>query len=358
MKRQVIVSVISLIVFVFLLSSGEGVAHQKAGMTGQGFSPMMGGGMMDHRKMGHSRGGLKTILHQWVRLLFSEKEQLGLTDEQLDEIQSLINAHMKTAIGEKAEQRIMDIELRELLFRDAVNFIEVEKRITSIANSKAEMDIDGVRTMEKVKNVLSEEQRKKIKSLFRPLVFPMMGRPSAPCMMGEGAGMMGPGKSGMMGSGKGGMMSQGGMTGQGGMMQGMMGGGMMQGQSEMGVSPSSLTKTDSQGPVTVEIIFDPQKQTDGDELLFGVKMNTHSAEVGDIDLGQLSVLRNEQGKEVNPSEWASPGGGGHHVEGMLVFPSIDPSGRPLLGPETRYLELVLRDVGGTGERVFRWDLKE
>ncbi len=68
-------------------------------MMGQRRGPMMGGGMMKGGGMGDSGVGLRGILHQWIRLLLGQKDQLGLTDEQLDNIQRLINLHMKTAPG-------------------------------------------------------------------------------------------------------------------------------------------------------------------------------------------------------------------------------------------------------------------
>jgi hypothetical protein len=204
------------------------------------------------------------------------------------------------------------------------------------------MDLSGIRTFQKIRNVLSEDQRKKLHSSFKPLLFSMMNRSSSPCMMDE----------------RGGMMKKGGMMGQEGMMKGMMGGRMMQGPSQTDTGQSSLTKTDSQGPVTVKVAFDPQEQTQGSELRFNVEMDTHSVELGDVDLGRLSVLRDEGGAQVSPSQWSSPGKGGHHVKGTLVFQNAHGSGKRLVDPDTRYVELVIRNVGEVKERVFRWDLKQ
>ncbi len=113
-----------------------------------------------------------------------------------------------------------------------------------------------------------------------------------------------------------------GIMGQEGMMKSMMGGRMMQGASQTGAGQSLLTKTDSQGPVTVKVAFDAQEQTERGKLVFKVEMDTHSVEVGNINLGQLSVLRNEKGEQVNPSEWTSPAGDGHHVKETLTFPNL------------------------------------
>ncbi|NIQ37297.1 MAG: hypothetical protein GTN81_01715 [Proteobacteria bacterium] len=348
MKKHVIVSVVGLIIvialilFVFLISIGNARAHEKGGMMGQTPASMMGDRMMGWGQMGHSGKSLKRILHVWTRLLLSQKDALGLSDAQLDGIQNLITTHMKETIRIEAERRIIGIELRELLAKEETDFSEVEKKIKSKSNLKGEMDLSGVRTFQKVKNLLSEDQRKKLHASFKPLLFSMMNHYSSPCMMDERSGMM----------------KKGGMMGQESMMKGMMGGGMMQGSSQTETGHSSLIRTDSQGPVTVKVAFDPQQQTQGNELRFKVEMDTHSVELGDIDLGRLSVLRDEGGAQFTPSEWSSPGQGGHHVEGTLVFQNSHSSGKRLVGPDTRYVELVIRDIGEVKERVFRWDLKQ
>ncbi len=356
MKRQVIVSVIGLIivigliVFVFLISMGNAMAHEKGRMMGQTPGPTMGSGMMGQGQMAHSGTGLKRILHLWTRLLLSQKDTLGLSDAQVDEIQNLISTHMKETIRIEAERKIIGIELRELLAKDETDFGEIEKRIKSNSNLKADMNLGGIQTFQKVKTVLSEEQRKKLHSSFKSLLFSMMNHSSSPCMMDERSGMMGPAKDGMM--------KQGGIMGQEGMMKSMMGGRMMQGPSQTGAGQSLLTKTDSQGPVTVKVAFDAQQQTEQGKLVFKVELDTHSVELGSIDLGQLSVLRNEKGEQVNPSEWISPAGGGHHVKGTLTFPNPYSSGKPLVGPDTQYVELVVRDIGEVRERIFRWDFRQ
>jgi len=86
----------------------------------------------------------------------------------------------------------------------------------------------------------------------------------------------------------------------------------------------------------------------GKTLDFRVAMNTHSVNL-DYDLTQLAVLRTERGDEVAPSRWDGPRGG-HHVRGTLSFPAPDLRG-------VRWVEVLIRDVAGVPERVFRWELK-
>lgn len=114
---------------------------------------------------------------------------------------------------------------------------------------------------------------------------------------------------------------------------------------------AALTQTNNEGEVTVEVTW--QGASAG--LVFEVVMDTHSVDLDGYDLMTLAVLRTDQGQEVKPSGWDAPKGG-HHRRGTLAFPDKAADGSPLIGPNTRTIELVIRDVAGVPERVFKWTL--
>jgi hypothetical protein len=89
------------------------------------------------------------------------------------------------------------------------------------------------------------------------------------------------------------------------------------------------------------------------ELVFAVQMDTHSVDLDGYDLRELAVLRTNEGREAAPIGWQAPRGG-HHRQGALVFPLAAADGAPLIGQDTRLVELVVRDVGGVPERVLQW----
>jgi hypothetical protein len=82
-------------------------------------------------------------------------------------------------------------------------------------------------------------------------------------------------------------------------------------------------------------------------------MDTHAVDLDGYDLGQLAVLRVDDGDAIQPSGWEAPKGG-HHRKGTLTFPSATSDGRDVLGAETGTVELIIRDVAGVPERSFRW----
>ena len=88
------------------------------------------------------------------------------------------------------------------------------------------------------------------------------------------------------------------------------------------------------------------------EPVFTVTLDTHSVDLDAIDLTTLATLTVDS-TELRPTAWDAALGG-HHREGTLTFPTTTADGRALIGPETKTIELVIRDVAGVPERTFRW----
>ncbi len=83
-----------------------------------------------------------------------------------------------------------------------------------------------------------------------------------------------------------------------------------------------------------------------DYALVHLAFTTHSGDLNRYDLVQLSGL-SIGGVEAPAEAWVSLSDDSHHREGVLVF------ARPAAsGPA----ELVLRDIGGKSQRIFRWDM--
>ncbi|MCC7368766.1 MAG: hypothetical protein IT306_10110 [Chloroflexi bacterium] len=108
-------------------------------------------------------------------------------------------------------------------------------------------------------------------------------------------------------------------------------------------------QTNVGGGVTVKV----SRLESAEGLAFKIVLDTHSVNLDRIDLGQLAVLRTEQGEEIAPLAWEAPAGG-HHREGTLMFPTTTADGLPLFEAGAGTVELVIRDVAGVAERAFRW----
>lgn len=111
------------------------------------------------------------------------------------------------------------------------------------------------------------------------------------------------------------------------------------------------------GGVGVDItILNPEALYSGDELIFDVALNTHSVSLDQYMMKELFYLRNERGMVFKSLAWESPKGGGHHYFGKLRFPGKDRNDRPIVLNDDKYIEVLIKGLGGIKESVLRWEL--
>ncbi len=106
------------------------------------------------------------------------------------------------------------------------------------------------------------------------------------------------------------------------------------------------TQRDRQGPVTVAVTL-VTPPSSGSPVTVQVALDTHSVALDAIALDRAVRLRDRDGAEVAPLSVNEAGGGGHHRQAEVVFPSIEGADQ---------IRIVVKDVGGVPERVFVWDL--
>jgi Spy/CpxP family protein refolding chaperone len=286
-------------------------------------------GMMGQRQMGQvgmqgmPEGRGMPRPSQMVRML---KAELGFSDEQAKQLTQIFSQATKAGIKQRADIRIAELELRELLETDPVDMAQVEGKLKAIEGLRTALRLSLIKAHEQAKGVLTPEQRQKLEGLHDRL-----------------PGMMSPGMMGMME-----MMGEGGSSGMGGQPQS---------PTQMAGSPQNLTQEDTQGAVTVNAtLLTPDKPRADGKLAVQVKLETHTVNLDQYQLEKLALLRDAQGREVQALGLESPSGSGHHREGVLLFPGTDAAGKLMLSPETKSLTLILRGIGGVAERVFRWQL--
>lgn len=116
------------------------------------------------------------------------------------------------------------------------------------------------------------------------------------------------------------------------------------------VSKKELRRISDGGSVEVIAVYlNPLGKSTDNQQSFELTLDTHSDDLSRYKLTELSTLKVESGSEIKASGWKKPGGGGHHISGTLTFDLPDVSA-------AKYIELVLKNVGGVEERVFRWEL--
>lgn len=109
---------------------------------------------------------------------------------------------------------------------------------------------------------------------------------------------------------------------------------------------SEATQTVAGGGVTVKVTYLNPKGSDG--ARFQVALDTHSINLDSYDLRTISVLRDDVGNTYAPTAVDNKGSG-HHRETTVSFAKV--------ARNAKRVELVIKDIAGVMERVFRWDLE-
>ncbi|VVB85928.1 Uncharacterised protein [uncultured archaeon] len=99
----------------------------------------------------------------------------------------------------------------------------------------------------------------------------------------------------------------------------------------------SETRENSEAGIKITATYLPDIT---DATAFEIKVTAHMNY--NDDFKNNSYLRDSSGKTYQALSYE--GTGGHHASGTLRFPKI----------ESRSFELVIRDVAGVNERVFKW----
>jgi hypothetical protein len=109
---------------------------------------------------------------------------------------------------------------------------------------------------------------------------------------------------------------------------------------------SDATQAVAGGGVTVKVTYLNPKGGDG--ARFQIALDTHSVNLDSYDLKTSSVLRDEAGNTF-PATAVENKGSGHHRETTVSFAKV--------ASGTKRVELVIKDIAGMKERIFRWDLE-
>jgi len=94
---------------------------------------------------------------------------------------------VRYAIPRNANREVLLLESADLLGREKVDLAELEKRVKALESLESDLNMEGIRTLERMLDVLTPEQQKKAKSLFRWSFFNrMMRMPAGPGTSEEG----------------------------------------------------------------------------------------------------------------------------------------------------------------------------
>jgi Spy/CpxP family protein refolding chaperone len=114
------------------------------------------------RGFGHSRGHHRP---SFVGMVLMNREQLGLTTQQVDSLRKLGMDSRRAAIRRRADLQTAKLDLMSLRWSEPVDMGKVEVKVREIEKLKGDGMIEAFRTADAAKAQLTAEQREKLKSL-------------------------------------------------------------------------------------------------------------------------------------------------------------------------------------------------
>jgi Spy/CpxP family protein refolding chaperone len=117
--------------------------------------------MMKHARFG-IRMAEKNLLPAHMLLRF--KDEIGLTQDQVNKIETMQEQFMEYAIKQKANLKIKEMKFHSYLKKDKIDREKMEKMIREITGMKTDMQISHMNYLLDLKELLTPEQLQKIET--------------------------------------------------------------------------------------------------------------------------------------------------------------------------------------------------
>ena len=123
----------------------------------------------------HGHGGWRQhMTHRFslARLVLRHQQELALTPAQVQNLRQLGTDAQRDAIKRQADRRLAELELQTLMVPDPANpdkprdLAKIETQVREIEKLRADGRMAGIRTMEQSRQVLTPEQREKLRTLL------------------------------------------------------------------------------------------------------------------------------------------------------------------------------------------------
>jgi len=101
-------------------------------------------------------------------VLKANQKDLGITDEQIEQIQNLVFSFEERKIKMKGDQSLSRLELQKLMQeRENLDYGKIEAILSKTSAVRNEMFVKGLKLREQINNVLTPEQQEALKEKGR-----------------------------------------------------------------------------------------------------------------------------------------------------------------------------------------------
>ena len=114
----------------------------------------------------HGRHAAASHTDYLLRYLLMNKQELGLTDEQISKLRAVALDADRARIRASADQMISERELRAMVWDDKTELSAIEAKVKDTELLEAAVRMSGIRAKRELSGVLTPEQKTKLKALW------------------------------------------------------------------------------------------------------------------------------------------------------------------------------------------------
>jgi hypothetical protein len=111
-------------------------------------------------------GTMKSEERPLIAFILRNREKLDLSAAQVKNLEQLSNDFQKESIRRDADLRVAEMDLNALLIAEKIDMAKVEAKVRETERMRADLRIARIRTIQKGKDVLTADQRKKLQELL------------------------------------------------------------------------------------------------------------------------------------------------------------------------------------------------
>jgi Heavy-metal resistance len=111
-------------------------------------------------------GATKNEERPLIAFMLRNREKLGLSAAQVKSLEQLRNDFQKESIRKDADLRVAEMDLNGLLGAEKIDMPKVEAKVREIERLRTDLRLARIRTIQKGKEVLTADQRKKLHELL------------------------------------------------------------------------------------------------------------------------------------------------------------------------------------------------
>jgi Heavy-metal resistance len=101
-----------------------------------------------------------------IAFMLRNREKLGLSAAQVKSLEQLRNDFEKESIRKDADLRVAEMDLNGLIGAEKIDMPKAEAKVREIERIRTDLRLARIRTIQKGKEVLNAEQRKKLQELL------------------------------------------------------------------------------------------------------------------------------------------------------------------------------------------------